>query len=70
MVYTTSSQLSTLGSFEPDANASPLIQREHLLDVATTILRQAIDLLDNVLTSDEQLTTESKFLPGSTIGGS
>jgi len=36
--------------------------------VATTILEQAIDLLQNVLTSDDQLTRQSKHLPGSTIG--
>lgn len=40
----------------------------HLLSVSTTVLRQAIDLLDNYLTSDEQLSIHSKYLPGSTIG--
>ncbi|KAF9014980.1 hypothetical protein BDQ17DRAFT_1340281 [Cyathus striatus] len=38
------------------------------LGVAKTVLLQSIDLLDNYLTSDEQLTVSSKFLPGSTIG--
>jgi hypothetical protein len=38
------------------------------LSVAQTVLSQAVDLLDNYLTSDEQLTVQSKFLPGSTIG--
>ncbi|EDR16062.1 uncharacterized protein LACBIDRAFT_301768 [Laccaria bicolor S238N-H82] len=38
------------------------------LSVAQTVLSQAVDLLDNYLTSDEQLTVHSKFLPGSTIG--
>ncbi|EIW86426.1 hypothetical protein CONPUDRAFT_86398 [Coniophora puteana RWD-64-598 SS2] len=39
-----------------------------MLSVSTEVLRQALDLLDNVLTEDEQLTTPSKYLPGSTIG--
>jgi len=40
----------------------------HLLFVATVVLRQAVDLVENVLTSDEQLCVTSKFLPGSNIG--
>ncbi|KAF8832596.1 hypothetical protein HHX47_DHR1001618 [Lentinula edodes] len=39
-----------------------------LLFVAQTVLEQAVDLLDNDLKEDEQLTVPSKFLPGSTIG--
>ena len=38
------------------------------ISVATTVLLQAVDVLDNHLTSDEQLTIQSKHLPGSTIG--
>ncbi|KDR84800.1 hypothetical protein GALMADRAFT_233169 [Galerina marginata CBS 339.88] len=38
------------------------------ITVAKTVLLQAVDLLDNHLTSDEQLTVHSKHLPGSTIG--
>ncbi|KAG2023814.1 hypothetical protein CC2G_001427 [Coprinopsis cinerea AmutBmut pab1-1] len=38
------------------------------LSVAKTVLNQAIDLLDNYLTSDDQLAVHSKYLPGSTIG--
>ncbi|KAI0252639.1 hypothetical protein BJV78DRAFT_1274855 [Lactifluus subvellereus] len=41
---------------------------EQLLDVGTTILGQALDLLNNSLTSDEQLTVHSQYMPGSTIG--
>ncbi|KAF8624898.1 hypothetical protein AX15_005766 [Amanita polypyramis BW_CC] len=41
---------------------------EKLLFVSKTVLLQAIDLLDNHLTSDHQLTTSSQYLPGSTIG--
>lgn len=39
-----------------------------LLQVSITILLQAVDLLDFYLTSDQQLTVNSKYLPGSTIG--
>ena len=41
---------------------------EQQLSVAKTVLLQAVDLIDNHLTSDEQLTTHSKYMPGSTIG--
>lgn len=41
---------------------------EQLLEVGTIILGQALDLLDNSLTSDEQLTIQSQYMPGSTIG--
>jgi hypothetical protein len=62
---------SSLTSTDDDQDASydpeemPLTQ---LLSVSTTILAQALDLVENVLTSDEQLTVHSKYLPGSTIG--
>lgn len=38
------------------------------LSVAKTILKQAVDVLDNHLSSDDQLTVNSQYLPGSTIG--
>ncbi|KAM6497947.1 hypothetical protein JOM56_005895 [Amanita muscaria] len=41
---------------------------EKLLFVSKTVLQQAIDLLENQLGSDDQLTTHSRYLPGSTIG--
>lgn len=50
---------------EPAATATPLDQ---LLSVSVTVLQQARDLVENVLASDEQLTVQSKYLPGSTIG--
>lgn len=58
---------STSARYEPcdDAEESPLMQ---LLSVSTTVLTQAQDLVDNVLTSDDQLQVNSKYLPGSTIG--
>ncbi|KAJ7275369.1 hypothetical protein B0H12DRAFT_1086935 [Mycena haematopus] len=39
-----------------------------LLQVSRIVLRQGIDLLDNHITSDDQLTVHSQYLPGSTIG--
>lgn len=47
------------------ASPSSLIQLQF---VSTTVLQQALDLVENILTSDDQLTVTSKFLPGSTIG--
>ncbi|KAL4068273.1 hypothetical protein V8B97DRAFT_880522 [Scleroderma yunnanense] len=41
---------------------------DELIFVSTTVLQQAFDLVNTVLTKDDQLTTQSKFLPGSTIG--
>ncbi|KAI0005448.1 hypothetical protein BJV74DRAFT_804427 [Russula compacta] len=41
---------------------------EQLLDVGITILNEALDLLNNTLTSDEQLIVHSQYMPGSTIG--
>ncbi|KAF8140025.1 hypothetical protein EV363DRAFT_1392947 [Boletus edulis] len=58
-------------STKPDANHtkgghSP--QLSELLSVSSTVLQQALDLVDNVLTDNDQLTVQSKYLPGSTIG--
>lgn len=56
---------------QPNGNAHSIAEMrslEQLLDVSTKVLAQAIDLLDNSLTSDDQLTVSSKYLPGSTIG--
>ncbi|KZT74857.1 hypothetical protein DAEQUDRAFT_720038 [Daedalea quercina L-15889] len=39
-----------------------------LLEVSTIVLGQAVDLVDTSLTSDDQLTVHSQYLPGSTIG--
>ena len=39
-----------------------------LLEVSVIILRQAIDLVNHNLASDDQLTIHSQYLPGSTIG--
>lgn len=39
-----------------------------LLEVSTIVVQQAVDLVDGSLTSDEQLTVQSRYMPGSTIG--
>lgn len=39
-----------------------------LLTVATAVLHQAVDLVNESLSSDEQLTFQSTYIPGSTIG--
>ncbi|CAE6425576.1 hypothetical protein ACGC1H_004782 [Rhizoctonia solani] len=41
---------------------------EQLTSVARDVMNQAIDLLQNTLTDDKQLTYQSKYIPGSTIG--
>lgn len=41
---------------------------EHLLDVTRTTMQQAIDLVNNHLITDDQLSAHSRYLPGSTIG--
>jgi len=52
-----------------DFTASPRNEvMEQQLFVAKTLLQQAVDLLDNRLSSDEQLTVHSKYMPGSSIG--
>lgn len=64
-----------LSSIEPtglqtsssDMNSSNEMVSQQL-SVAKTVLLQAVDLLDNYLVSDKQLTVQSQFMPGSTIG--
>ena len=41
---------------------------ERLLEVCSVVLKQGIDLVDNFLVSDDQLTMQSQYIPGSTIG--
>ena len=52
----------------PQAKSDEASQVHHLLDVSTIILEQGLDLLENYLTSDEQLAVNSQFVQGSTIG--
>ena len=49
-------------------NSSDATSLQRLLEVSIIVLQQAVDLLDKFLTHDEQLTTHSRFMPGSTIG--
>lgn len=54
-----------------DANSEQLDEATalaRLLEVSTIVLRQAVDLVNDSLTSDDQLTIHSQYLPGSTIG--
>ena len=39
-----------------------------LTEVASSVLGQAIDLLENSLSDDKQLVFGSQYIPGSTIG--
>jgi len=67
-----------LSSIEPSAStnsqtsSSDMTSNKEIiaqqLAVAKTVLLQAVDLLDNHLVSDQQLTVQSQFMPGSTIG--
>ena len=41
---------------------------ENLLAVSVIVVQQAIDLLEEKITSDDQLSYHSKYIPGSTIG--
>lgn len=59
---------TSLAMPDDDAQRQEVITQQ--ISVAKTVLLQAIDLLDNYLTSDDQMTIHSKYLPGSTIGRS
>jgi len=59
---TTLSGLARVDSGHPSESLSQLVS------VSTTVLNQALDLVNDFLTEDQQLTVQSKFLPGSTIG--
>ena len=45
-----------------------LSAHEQLVVVAVAVLEQAVDLVENSLNSDEQLSFASAMIPGSTIG--
>lgn len=57
---------STQIEFEGQVDESNALAR--LLEVSTVVLHQAVELVDKSLTSDDQLTVHSKYMPGSTIG--
>lgn len=55
------------------AGSAPAVQDHsvvvgQLTGVASDVMGQAIDLLENTLTDDKQLVYQSKYIPGSTIG--
>jgi len=68
---TETSSLIALANPNPisDSAATPSheVVRQQI-NVAKAVLHQAVDLVDNHLTSDEQLTVNSKYISGSTIG--
>lgn len=49
----------------PPVELSP---SEQLIVVAVAVLEQAVELVEESLQSDEQLSFPSVFIPGSTIG--
>jgi hypothetical protein len=62
---------------DPPTSSSPTMspkitndreQRKQSLEVARTVLEQAVDLLQTRLTHDEQLSVSAKHVAGSTIG--
>jgi len=57
---------STQIEFEGQVDEANALAR--LLEVSTVVLHQAVELVDKSLTSDDQLTVHSKYMPGSTIG--
>ncbi|OCH96651.1 hypothetical protein OBBRIDRAFT_809126 [Obba rivulosa] len=57
---------TTLG--DPSNANTETTSPERLLEVANYVLRQGVDLVDQSLSSDEQLTVTSQYMPGSTIG--
>ena len=63
-----SSPSAAAASYEQSIVQDESTALARLLEVSTAILRQAVDLVENGLTSDEQLTTHSNYIPGSTIG--
>ncbi|PPQ71607.1 hypothetical protein CVT26_010542 [Gymnopilus dilepis] len=71
MVHTATETSTSMPATEVPPQQTPHSSEEVVkqqISVATTVLLQAVDVLDNHLTSDEQLTIQSKHLPGSTIG--
>jgi hypothetical protein len=62
----TSMSTSSVQHSVPSESNHDMVKQQ--LAVAKTVLLQAVDLLDNHLTSDEQITVHSQHLPGSTIG--
>ncbi|TFY66051.1 hypothetical protein EVG20_g5034 [Dentipellis fragilis] len=67
-IVQTSSTTMPYSTPNPGPTDGEIRNLEQLQDVSVKVLEQAVDLLENSLSSDDQLTYNSKFLPGSTIG--
>lgn len=67
MVHTSTEPSASVSTSSCDMTSSNERVSQQL-SVAKTVLLQAVDLLDNYLVSDQQLTVQSRFMPGSTIG--
>lgn len=70
LLTTTMSSPSPALATSPEQNGFPddATARARLLEVSTAILRQAVNLVQDSLTTDQQLTAQSNYIPGSTIG--
>lgn len=66
MVHAQESEATPSAAFHITASRNEVMEQQ--LYVAKTLLQQAVDLLDNHLSSDEQIVLHSKYMPGSTIG--
>ncbi|KAM5538273.1 hypothetical protein V8D89_008160 [Ganoderma adspersum] len=64
----TSSASAPALSFDQSGPQDEATSLARLLETSTAILRQAIDLVEDGLTSDDQLSIHSNYIPGSTIG--
>ncbi|KAI1797637.1 hypothetical protein LXA43DRAFT_876858 [Ganoderma leucocontextum] len=64
----TSSTSAAAVSFDQNTPQDEATSLARLLETSTAILRQAVDLVEDSLTSDDQLLTQSNYIPGSTIG--
>ena len=64
----TSSASALAASFDQNTPQDEATSLARLLETSTAILRQAIDLVEDGLTSDDQLSIQSNHIPGSTIG--
>ncbi|KAK1232591.1 hypothetical protein PQX77_004259 [Marasmius sp. AFHP31] len=62
---------NALGAIHQESGDSADQTTKYMKDqviVAQTVLQQAVEVIDQFLTSDEQLSVHSQYLPGSTIG--
>lgn len=60
--------MSQSGSVDQHLPPVELSSYDQLILVAVAVLEQAVDLVENSLTEDSQLSWSSVLIPGSTIG--